>query len=54
MNGAASNNAYLYAAYIVVWVVHLVYAFTLVSRGKRMKREARELNSAVPRSSSVG
>ena len=29
---AANNNAYLYAAYIVVWVVHLVYAFTLVSR----------------------
>ncbi len=23
MNGAVNNNAYLYAAYIVVWVVHL-------------------------------
>lgn len=44
MNGAANHNAYLYAAYIVVWVVHLTYAWTLVSRGKRMQRETRELN----------
>jgi CcmD family protein len=44
MNGAANNNAYLYSAYIVVWVIHLVYAFTLMSRGKRMKSESRELN----------
>ncbi len=46
MNPAANNNAYLYAAYIVVWVIHCVYAFTLMSRGRRMKREARELNIA--------
>ena len=39
----ASSNAYLYAAYIVVWVVHVLYAFTLLSRAKRMKREQREL-----------
>jgi CcmD family protein len=44
MNGATNNNAYLYAAYIVVWVIHCVYAFSLMSRGKRMKRETRELN----------
>jgi CcmD family protein len=44
MSGAVNNNAYLYAAYIVVWVVHLAYACSLVSRGKRMKREMRELN----------
>jgi CcmD family protein len=44
VNGAANNNAYLYAAYIVVWVVHSFYVFTLVSRSKRMKRELRELN----------
>jgi len=37
------NSGYLYAAYIVVWVVHVAYALTLLSRGKRMKREAREL-----------
>jgi CcmD family protein len=44
MNGAANNNPYLYASYIVVWVIHIAYAFTLVSRSKRMKRETRELN----------
>jgi CcmD family protein len=44
MNGAVNHDAYLYAAYIVVWVVHLTYAFSLVSRGKRMKREVNELN----------
>jgi hypothetical protein len=44
MNGAANNNVYLYAAYVVVWGVHCLYAFSLVSRGKRMKRESRELN----------
>lgn len=44
MNPAANNNAYLYSAYIVVWVIHLVYAYSLMSRGKRMKRETRELN----------
>jgi len=43
MNGAANNNAYLYAAYVVVWVIHIAYALTLVSRSKRMKRETREL-----------
>jgi CcmD family protein len=40
----ATGHAYLYAAYGVVWVVHCLYAFTLVSRGKRLQREARELN----------
>ena len=43
MNSSASN-VYLYAAYIVVWVVHCVYALTLVNRGKRMKRELKELH----------
>jgi CcmD family protein len=43
MSGAVNNNAYLYAAYIVVWVVHIVYALSLVSRGKRMRRETGEL-----------
>lgn len=50
MNPAASaNNAYLYAAYIVVWVVHCVYAFSLMSRARRMKREFRELNTPAQR-----
>ena len=44
MNGG-NHDVYLYAAYIVVWVVHSVYAFTLVSRANRLKRESRELNS---------
>jgi CcmD family protein len=39
-----NHVGYLYAAYIVVWVVHSIYAFTLVSRGRRIKRESRELN----------
>jgi len=42
----ANNSVYLYSAYLVVWVIHLAYAFTLVSRGKRMKRELRELGEA--------
>ena len=44
MNGAVNGNAYLYAAYIVVWAVHLTYACTLLSRGKRILRETRDLN----------
>jgi CcmD family protein len=43
MSGA-NHNGYLYAAYIVVWVVHSLYAYTLVSRGRRIQREGRELN----------
>ena len=43
MNGA-NHDVYLYAAYIVVWVIHSVYAFTLVSRSQRIKRESSELN----------
>jgi CcmD family protein len=40
----SGGNAYLYAAYAVVWIVHCTYALTLVNRGKRMKREHKELN----------
>ncbi len=46
MNSAA-NNSYLYAAYIVVWVIHGLYFFSLVSRSRRLKREARELERPV-------
>jgi CcmD family protein len=46
MNPASANNAYLYAAYIVVWAVHGLYAFSLFSRARRMKREARELQAS--------
>jgi len=34
---------YLYAAYVVVWVIHCLYALSLVNRGKRLQRESREL-----------
>jgi CcmD family protein len=34
---------YLWAAYIVVWVIHCGYILTLVSRGKRLERERKEL-----------
>ena len=53
MNPSA-NNAYLYAAYVVVWVVHCVYAFSLASRARRMKREASELDASVRRTASGG
>ena len=43
MNPAAHNNVYLFSAYVVVWVVHSLYAFSLFSRSRRMKREYREL-----------
>lgn len=46
MNPSPNGNAYLYAAYIVVWVIHAVYAFTLYSRAQRLKREAVELEKS--------
>jgi CcmD family protein len=36
-------NHYLYAAYAVVWIIHCFYSLTLMSRGKRLQRESREL-----------
>ena len=38
-----NGNVYLYSAYAVVWIVHCFYAYTLVSRGKRIQREVQEL-----------
>ncbi len=40
----SNGNAYLYAAYIVVWAVHSLYAYSLLSRARRIRREAAELN----------
>jgi CcmD family protein len=34
---------YLYAAYIVTWVIHLAYLGTLVSRYTRVRKEMQEL-----------
>jgi CcmD family protein len=39
MNG----NGYLFAAYAAVWVIHIAYLSTIVSRYSRLKREIDEL-----------
>ena len=41
--------AYLFAAYIVTWVIHIVYLSTLVSRYSRVKGEVEELKKSEPR-----
>jgi len=40
----AAGDKFLWAAYIVVWVIHACYMLTLVNRGKRLARERKELN----------
>ncbi len=37
-------NRYLYAAYGLTWVIHIVYVFTLNRRASRLRREAEELH----------
>ena len=37
------GNAYLFAAYVATWVIHIGYLSTLVSRYSRLKREIEEL-----------
>jgi CcmD family protein len=37
------SEAFLYAAYIVTWVIHVVYLSTLVRRYARLKQEIKEL-----------
>ncbi len=32
-------NSYLFAAYAVTWVIHIVYIGTIVSRYARLKRD---------------
>ncbi len=34
---------YLYTAYVVTWVVHIVYLFYLSRRAARLREEARDL-----------
>jgi CcmD family protein len=46
LNAPSSINVYLIAAYVVVWVIHSLYAFGLVSRSRRLKRESRELQES--------
>jgi len=38
-----SANPYLFAAYVVTWVIHIVYISTIVRRYARLKREIEEL-----------
>ncbi|MGA7633295.1 MAG: CcmD family protein [Terriglobales bacterium] len=33
------NNAYLFAAYTVTWIIHITYLATIVSRYSQLKRE---------------
>ncbi len=37
------GNPYLFAAYAVTWVIHLVYLTTIVRRYARLKREMAEM-----------
>jgi CcmD family protein len=38
-----TTNPYLFAAYAVTWIIHIVYLTTIVSRYARLKREIDEL-----------
>jgi len=35
---------YLFAAYAVTWIIHIVYLSTIVSRYSRLRREIEDLN----------
>jgi hypothetical protein len=37
------GSSYLYAAYIVVGIIHCGYIGSLIARGKRLQRESDEL-----------
>jgi CcmD family protein len=38
-----SGNGYLFAAYAVTWIIHIVYLGTIVSRYSRLQREIEAL-----------
>lgn len=38
-----SGDSFLYAAYGMTWIIHIVYLGTLVRRYSRLKREIAEL-----------
>jgi CcmD family protein len=40
------NNAYLFAAYAVTWIIHITYLATIVSRYARLKREMGSLRKS--------
>ena len=35
--------SYLYAAYIITWVIHIAYIATMVRRHKRLRQEMEDL-----------
>jgi CcmD family protein len=37
---------FLYAAYVVTWVIHILYLLSLTARFRRLKREMSELQRA--------
>ena len=39
----SNGHAYLFAAYVVTWVIHIGYLSTIVSRYARLKREIQDL-----------
>jgi CcmD family protein len=39
------SNAYLTAAYIVTWVIHIGYILYLGSRARHVERELKELDA---------
>jgi CcmD family protein len=45
-----SGNPYLFAAYAVTWIIHIVYLSTIVSRYSRLKREIEALKKPGARS----
>ncbi|MGH9406996.1 MAG: CcmD family protein [Terriglobia bacterium] len=45
-----SNNTYLFLAYSLVWIVFMIYAWSLARRQSRMRRELEELKASVPKS----
>jgi CcmD family protein len=40
----AHGEYYLWAAYVVVWVIHGSYILMLMNRSKRLERERKELD----------
>ena len=45
-----SGNGYLFAAYAVTWIIHIVYLGTIVRRYSRLRREIEELKKPGVRS----
>ena len=35
----STGHAYLFAAYVAAWIIHIAYLSTIVSRYSRLKRE---------------